>query len=122
MVVSGVPEPRRDHAAKIADLALDIRDVMAGLVDVKGDEAPMRIGIASGPVVAGVIGTRKFFYDVWGDAVNTASRMESTGAPGKIQVSEETRELLSDDFLVEERGVVDVRGAYADVKPWDVKA
>ena len=70
----------------------------------------MRIGIASGPVVAGVIGTRKFFYDVWGDAVNTASRMELTGAPGTIQVAEETYELLSDDFVFEERGVVDVRG------------
>lgn len=110
MVVSGVPKPRPDHAAKIADLALDIRDATTGLVDPKGDAAPMRIGIASGPVVAGVIGTRKFFYDVWGDAVNTASRMESTGAPGKIQVAEETRELLLDDFVLEERGVVDVRG------------
>jgi adenylate cyclase len=60
--------------------------------------------------VAGVIGTRKFFYDVWGDAVNTASRMESTGEVGKIQVAQETRELLTDDFVLEERGVVDVRG------------
>jgi adenylate cyclase len=110
MVVSGVPDPRPDHAAKIAELALDIRHATAGLVDAKGDAALMRIGIASGPVVAGVIGTRKFFYDVWGDAVNTASRMESTGAPGKIQVAEETRELLLDDFVLEERGVVDVRG------------
>jgi adenylate cyclase len=110
MVVSRVPESRLDHAAKIANLALDIRDATAGLVDAKGDAAQMRIGIASGPVVAGVIGTRKFFYDVWGDAVNTASRMESTGAPGKIQVAEETRELLSDEFVFEERGVVDVRG------------
>jgi adenylate cyclase len=110
MVVSGVPKPRPDHAAKIADLALDIRDATTGLVDPKGDAAPMRIGIASGPVVAGVIGTRKFFYDVWGDAVNMASRMESTGAPGKIQVAEETYGLLSNDFVFEERGVVDVRG------------
>ena len=110
MVVSGVPEPRPDHAARIADLALDIRDATAGLVDAKGDAAPMRIGIASGPVVAGVIGTRKFFYDVWGDAVNTASRMKSTGEAGKIQVAPETRELLADGFVLEERGVIDVRG------------
>jgi adenylate cyclase len=88
-----------------------------GLEKIKGDAAPMRIGIASGPVVAGVIGTRKFFYDVWGDAVNTASRMESTGAPGKIQVAEETRELLLDDFVFEERGVVDVRGK-GPMKTW----
>jgi adenylate cyclase len=110
MVVSGVPTPRPDHAIQIADLALNVRDALSGLVDPKGHAAPMRIGIASGPVVAGVIGTRKFFYDVWGDAVNTASRMESTGAPGTIQVAEETYELLSDDFVFEERGVVDVRG------------
>jgi adenylate cyclase len=110
MVVSGVPTPRPDHAIQIADLALNVRDALSGLVDPKGHAAPMRIGIASGPVVAGVIGTRKFFYDVWGDAVNTASRMESTGAPGTIQVAEETYELLSDDFVFEERGLVDVRG------------
>jgi adenylate cyclase len=110
MVVSGVPEPRPDHAARIADLALDIRDATVGLVDAKGDAALMRIGIASGPVVAGVIGTRKFFYDVWGDAVNTASRMESTGEAGKIQVARETRDLLADGFVLEERGVIDVRG------------
>jgi adenylate cyclase len=70
----------------------------------------VRIGIASGPVVAGVVGTRKFFYDVWGDAVNTASRMESTGEPGKIQVPSDIRELLADGFEFEERGVIDVRG------------
>jgi adenylate cyclase len=110
MVVSGVPEPRPDHAAKIAHLALDVRDALAGLVDPNGGAAPLRIGIASGPVVAGVIGTRKFFYDVWGDAVNTASRMESTGEAGRIQVAPETYTLLADGFVLEKRGVIDVRG------------
>jgi adenylate cyclase len=110
MVVSGVPEPLSDHAAPLAALALDIRDALTGLTDPKGRAVPVRIGIASGPVVAGVVGSRKFFYDVWGDAVNTASRMESTGQAGKIQVAPATRELLGERFAFEERGVVDVRG------------
>jgi adenylate cyclase len=110
MVVSGVPEALPDHAGALANLALDIRDALAGLVDPKGRAVPVRIGIASGPVVAGVVGTRKFFYDVWGDAVNTASRMESTGEAGKIQVAPTTRELLADRFELEERGVIEVRG------------
>ena len=70
----------------------------------------VRIGIASGPVVAGVVGTRKFFYDVWGDTVNTASRMESTGEPGKIQMTARTHALLVHGFVLEERGVVEVKG------------
>jgi class 3 adenylate cyclase len=110
MVVSGVPEPLPDHALALADLALDMRDALSGLVDPKGRMVPVRIGIASGPVVAGVVGTRKFFYDVWGDAVNTASRMESTGEAGKIQIAPRTRELLADRFVLEERGVIEVRG------------
>ncbi len=110
MVVSGVPEPRRDHAAALADLALDMREALAGLADPKGRAVPVRIGIASGAVVAGVVGTRKFFYDVWGDAVNTASRMESTGEAGKIQVAPETRALLEDRFDLEARGLVEIRG------------
>jgi adenylate cyclase len=79
MAVSGVPEARPDHAAALADLALDMREALAGLVDPKGRAVPVRIGIASGAVVAGVVGTHKFFYDVWGDPVNIASRVESTG-------------------------------------------
>ena len=110
MVVSGVPEPLQDHAAALADLALDIREALAGLVDPKGRPVPVRMGIASGPVVAGVVGTRKFFYDVWGDAVNTASRMESTGEAGKIQIAPSFYELLAGRFELDKRGVIDVRG------------
>jgi len=117
MVVSGVPEPRPDHAAAIATLALDMRDALTGLVDTKGRAVPVRIGIASGPVVAGVIGTKKLFYDVWGDAVNTASRMETTGEVGKIQVDSETYKLLKSQFNFDERGVVDVRGKGA-MRTW----
>ena len=117
MVVSGVPEALPDHAGELADLALDIREALEGLVDPKGRAVPVRIGIASGPVVAGVIGTRKFFYDVWGDTVNTASRMESTGESGKIQVAPTTHELLADRFEFQERGVIEVRGK-GPMKTW----
>jgi adenylate cyclase len=110
MVVSGLPETRPDHAAALAELALDMRDALSGLTDPKGRAVPVRIGIASGPVVAGVVGTRKFFYDVWGDAVNTASRMESTGEAGKIQIAPATRELLAGRFELAERGTIEVRG------------
>lgn len=110
MVVSGVPAPRADHAEAMADLALDMLESLGGLVDPKGRNVPVRIGIASGAVVAGVVGRRKFFYDVWGDAVNTASRMESTGEAGKIQIAPETQRLLQDRFDFEARGEIDVRG------------
>ena len=86
MVVSGVPEPRHDHVQALACLALDMADAVADLKDPQGRAVPLRIGMASGPVVAGVVGARKFFYDVWGDAVNVASRMESTDVEGRIQV------------------------------------
>ena len=110
MVVSGVPTPRSDHVQAIACLALDITEAVAGLTDPQGRAVPLRIGLASGPVVAGVVGARKFFYDVWGDAVNVASRMESTDVEGRIQVPQAMYERLKDGYVLEERGDVDVKG------------
>ncbi len=110
MVVSGVPRARADHAAALADLALEMRQALAGLVDAQGQAVAVRIGIASGPVVAGVVGTRRFFYDVWGDAVNVAARMEQTGEPGTIQVAPQTAALLEEQFVLQARGAVEVRG------------
>jgi adenylate cyclase len=110
MVVSGVPEPRADHVEALAALALDMADAANRLKDSHGDAVPLRIGLASGPVVAGVVGSRRFFYDVWGDAVNVASRMESTDSIGRIQVPEDVYHRLKSDFVLQERGVVDVKG------------
>jgi adenylate cyclase len=110
MVVSGVPALRPDHAEALAALALEMRAALAGLADPKGRPVPVRIGIASGPVVAGVVGRKKFFYDVWGDAVNTAARMEQTAESGTIQVAPQTAALLAPRFELEERGVIEVRG------------
>jgi adenylate cyclase len=110
MVVSGVPQPRDDHMEALACLALDMADAVADLKDPQGREVPLRIGLAAGPVVAGVVGARKFFYDVWGDAVNIAARMETTDVEGRIQVPHDVYERLKHAFLLEERGDVDVKG------------
>lgn len=110
MVVSGVPQPRDDHMEALACLALDMSDAVADLKDPQGREVPLRIGLAAGPVVAGVVGARKFFYDVWGDAVNVAARMETTDVEGRIQVPQDVYERLNHAFLLEERGKVDVKG------------
>ncbi|MGH3543732.1 MAG: adenylate/guanylate cyclase domain-containing protein [Mycobacterium sp.] len=110
MVVSGVPWPRRDHVEALANLALDMAKTVAGLTDPQGRAVPLRIGLAAGPVVAGVVGARRFFYDVWGDAVNVASRMESTDPEGRIQVPEAVYERLKGDYVLQERGDVDVKG------------
>jgi adenylate cyclase len=110
MVVSGVPVPRDDHLEALACLALDMADAVADLKDPQGREVPLRIGLAAGPVVAGVVGARKFFYDVWGDAVNVAARMETTDVEGRIQVPQNVYERLNHAFLLEERGEVDVKG------------
>ena len=110
MVAAGIPEPQADHALRIAGLALRMLksvDAIAGVTDVK---LQARIGVHTGPIVAGVIGTHKFAYDVWGDTVNTASRMESHSLPGRIQISAATRDLLGDRFSFEDRGIIEVKG------------
>jgi class 3 adenylate cyclase len=110
MVVGGLPEPRPDHAQAVADMALALREEVARHRDPGGRPLALRIGIDSGPVVAGVIGRRKFSYDLWGDTVNTASRMESLGVPGCIQVTERTWRRLRDGYRFERRGPVQVKG------------
>jgi class 3 adenylate cyclase len=109
MVVGGVPEPRPDHAEAIARMALEMRDLAANET-FAGKKLKMRIGIASGPVVAGVIGKQKFIYDLWGDAVNTASRMESHGLDGTVQVNEAAWALLKGTFDFNPRGTIEVKG------------
>jgi adenylate cyclase len=110
MVAAGVPTPRADHAVAIAHMALDMLDVMSAHDAIGRLGLELRIGINSGPVVAGVIGRKRFLYDMWGDAVNIASRMESHGTPGHIQVTVATHELLENDFEFEHRGPVEVKG------------
>jgi guanylate cyclase len=110
MVASGVPISHPNHAQALAYMALDMLAYCKNLEPVDGKKLSFRIGINSGPLTAGVIGSKKFQYDVWGDAVNTASRMESHGLPDKIQVTEETRDLLKDEFVLIPRGAIDVKG------------
>ena len=110
MVVGGLPMPRKDHAEAIAEIALDMQEEIIRFNARKNTNLSIRIGINTGPVVAGVIGTSKFIYDLWGDAVNTANRMESHGIPGQIQVTEATYQLLQDKYLWKERGIIHVKG------------
>ena len=110
MVVGGLPVRTDDHAAAIADMSLDMYKELDRINAEAGTDLNIRIGINSGPVVAGVIGTRKFTYDLWGDAVNTAARMESHGIEGRVQVTEATYNLLKDSFDFEDRGIIDVKG------------
>ena len=110
MAAAGVPDPVPDHARRAALLALDMRDVLATstIEDQRG--LALRIGINSGPVIAGVIGTKRFLYDLWGDAVNTASRMEAHGTPGEILITRATYELVNDEFVCRSRGPIPVKG------------
>jgi adenylate cyclase len=110
LVVGGLPEDRSDHAEAIAEMALDMQMALTQLDTQHTGPLQMRIGINTGPVGAGVIGTTKFAYDLWGNTVNIASRMESTGIPGKIQVTADTYELLRDKYEFEKRGAIEVKG------------
>jgi class 3 adenylate cyclase len=110
MVAGGLPTPRPDHAEAVAEMALALREEAGRHLDPAGRPLQLRIGIDSGPVVAGVIGTAKFSYDLWGDTVNMASRMESTGVPGCIQVTERTWRRLRGRYRFERRGPVQVKG------------
>ncbi|MEG4312558.1 MULTISPECIES: adenylate/guanylate cyclase domain-containing protein [unclassified Microcoleus] len=110
MVVGGLPTPTQDHAEAIAQMALGMQEKIAKLCAETGEKLAIRVGINSGPVVAGVIGVSKFTYDLWGDTVNVAARMEATGFSGSIQVTDVTYELLKDKYMFERRGVIPVKG------------
>jgi class 3 adenylate cyclase len=110
MAVSGVPEERADHAPALADMALEMVEALKEFNRNQGTFLQIRIGLNTGPVVAGVIGRSKFIYDLWGDTVNTASRMESTGVPNRVQVTEQMQRALASKFELESRGEVEVKG------------
>lgn len=110
MVASGLPTPRADHAQAIAEMAIAMRKALAQFNTRHRQNCNLRIGINTGPVVAGVIGTKKFIYDLWGDTVNLASRMESHGIPGEIQVTPSTYECLCNDYILKPRGPIEIKG------------
>jgi adenylate cyclase len=111
MAVAGLPVPTADHAARAAHMALDMLEAIDRFNARTGHALQVRIGINSGAGVAGVIGKRKFIYDLWGDAVNIASRMESHGVAGRVQVTQATRQRLSRVFRLEERGTIELKGS-----------
>ncbi len=110
MVAGGMPDPQTDHAIRVAHMALDMMDEARKYAAETGEVVELRIGVHTGPAVAGVIGTKKPLYDVWGDTVNTASRLESSGTNGQIQVTGCTKLLLEDSFIFTKRGKVAIKG------------
>jgi guanylate cyclase len=117
MVVSGAPLRRKDHAQALVCMALEMRDFIVTHTFRNGQRVDFRFGINSGQVIGGVIGKRKFVYDVWGDAVNVASRMESHGLGGAVQITRATYDLIKDEFVCEPRGTVHVKGK-GDMQVW----
>jgi adenylate cyclase len=119
MVASGVPRARQDHAHAMVNMAIEMRDYILNLPPVAGKQIEFRIGINSGPVVGGVIGRKKFVYDIWGDAVNVASRMESQGRANQIQITAATHQIIQHDFLCTPRGTVEIKGR-GEMETWFV--
>jgi len=117
MVAAGVPTPRSDHARALALMALDMQAAMSSVDEVGHLGLELRVGMNSGPVVAGVIGRKRFLYDLWGDTVNTANRMESHGTSGRIQITRATKELLEDEFVCEPRGTIQLKGK-GEMEAW----
>jgi len=117
MAACGLPEPSEGHAAAVAAMGLDMAAAIKAYAEKHEVELDIRVGIHTGPVVAGVIGVNKFAYDLWGDTVNTASRMESHGAPGRVHLSKSTRDALGEAFELEPRGVIPVKGK-GEMETW----
>ncbi|MBI5301016.1 MAG: adenylate/guanylate cyclase domain-containing protein [Chloroflexi bacterium] len=117
MAACGVPRPNAQHAQSVARLALEMGAYMASIPPRFGRRLEIRIGIHSGPIVAGVIGRKKFAFELFGDTVNTANRMQSHGVPGKIQITRATYELLKDEFICEPRGKVMIKGK-GEMETW----